>query len=154
MKHIANKEALGAADSLEAFGHQPDDPGVDPSDAPSAWERFDLGFLVAVLIFVAAIACLVIGLWARPARAHDWYSGSRNPVSGILCCYGGPTGDCTTLADDQWWREGDRYVVRWSDGKVYSIPVSHALPSQDHEGRAAACVLGGFLRCFYLPTTG
>lgn len=129
---------------------QPDDPGVDPAEP---WEPFDLRFLVVLLLGVVALFCGVM-MFATKAKAHEWYTGTRNPVSGILCCYGGPTGDCTTLADDQWWRDGERYFVKWSDGKVYSIPVSHALPSQDHEGRAAACVLGGFLRCFYLPASG
>lgn len=127
---------------------QPDDPGVYPVEP---WEPFDAGFLVTILLAVAAIACLVIGLWARPAKAHEWFSDAKNPVTKAYCCN---ETDCRVLADDRWWREGGNYVVRWDDGKVYSIPVEQAMPSQDRQGRAAGCVWGGMLKCFFIGVLG
>ena len=113
--------------------------------------------LVPVVTFaclmVALVFCLVMGLFARPAKAHEWFSNQRNPVTGALCCYGGPTGDCQAVEDDDWWREGASYAVR-KNGVVYFIPVNQAQPSQDHSGRAFACIMAGQLRCFFLPLSG
>lgn len=88
-----------------------------------------------------------------PAMAHEWFTGTSNPVTGASCCYGGPTGDCQPIDEADWWREGAAYKVR-QGGKVYSIPANQALPSQDHQGRAAACIMHGQLRCFFVPMSG
>lgn len=96
---------------------------------------------------------LILGPGGNPVRAHEWFSEQRNPVTGGSCCNGGPTGDCQPIEDTDWWREGSEYKVR-QNGRVYSIPVEQALPSQDHQGRAAACILYGKLLCFFLPLNG
>lgn len=88
-----------------------------------------------------------------PVYAHDWFNGTKNPKTLYSCCYGGPSGDCQPLAEADWWREGGRYHVRHR-GTVYSIPADQALPSRDPQGRAAACILGGRLRCFFVPLAG
>lgn len=59
MKHIPNKQALGAAHDLEAFGFQPDDPGVDP-DGDVAVDDFDLGWLTLLLIGAGAVCAVSI----------------------------------------------------------------------------------------------
>ena len=101
------------------------------------------------LALLALASCGVGG----PAHAHDWFTGTINPVTRASCCYGGPAGDCQAVEEQNWWREGGRYHVRHG-GRVYSIPADQALPSQDHRGRAAACILGGALRCFFVPLNG
>jgi hypothetical protein len=102
---------------------------------------------------IPAGAALAVGalfaLIASPAATHEWFSGKRNPANGMVCCN---EVDCMALDDGAWRREGDLYVVRWQDGRDYSIPAREALPSQDRQGRAAACVMHGKMRCFFLPT--
>lgn len=85
------------------------------------------------------------------AIAHEWFTDRYNPVTGVHCCSGA---DCVVIPDEAWWQEGKDIKVRWMDGKVYSMPLAQALPSEDKQGRAAACVWGGQLRCFFLPVTG
>lgn len=106
-----------------------------------------------VCLIVGAVACLVIALFASPARAHDWFTNQRNPVTGALCCYGGPTGDCQAVEEDDWWRDGAAWAVR-KRGVVYRIPSNQAQPSQDRTGKAFACIMAGQLRCFFLPVNG
>lgn len=96
---------------------------------------------------------LIIAAGREPVRAHEWFSHQRNPVTGAVCCYGGATGDCQPINDTDWWREGAEYKVRQGEA-VYSIPANQALPSQDPQGRAAACILGGRLLCFFVPLNG
>ena len=50
--------------------------------------------LTAIALAIAA----GIGLGqCQGARAHDPYTGLTNPVTGISCCSGGPTGDCKAV---------------------------------------------------------
>lgn len=104
------------------------------------------------LLFWLTLA-LLAGPGAKPLWAHEWFSHQRNPATGVSCCYGGPTGDCQAIDENDWWREGVDYKVR-QNGVTYSIPADQALPSQDPQGRAAACILGGRLLCFFLPLSG
>jgi hypothetical protein len=104
------------------------------------------------ILFWLSLA-LILGPGADPVWAHEWFSHQRNPVTGASCCYGGPTGDCQPISDTDWWRDGEDYKVRQGD-TVYSIPAKQALPSQDPEGRAAACILYGKLLCFFVPLNG
>lgn len=104
------------------------------------------------LLFWLPLA-LILGPDANPAWAHEWFTGQRNPSTGVSCCYGGPSGDCQPLAEADWWREGGDYKV-YKDGSVYSIPAGDAQPSLDLKGRAAACILHGQLRCFFVPLSG
>ncbi|WP_342360988.1 hypothetical protein [Terrarubrum flagellatum] len=85
---------------------------------------------------------------AGRTAAHDWYTNKKNPVTRIPCC---DDLDCHVIDNGDWWRKGDLYYVRWTNGMVYSIPVEQALPSEDPDGKAAACVLEGWLRCFFVP---
>lgn len=133
----------------EAMKRQPDDPGADPFFEDESGPHLS----VIVVGALATFLCLAGALWASKAWGHEWFSNQKNPVTGHLCCYGGPTGDCQTVDDNDWWREGARYFVR-RNGQVYSIPVNQASPSQDHQGRAAACIMHGSMRCFFLPATG
>lgn len=104
-------------------------------------------------VIVGLLFCLAMGLFARPAKAHEWFTHQRNPVTGALCCYGGPTGDCQAVEDEDWWRDGASWAVR-KRGVVYRIPANQAQPSQDRSGKAFACIMAGQLRCFFLPVNG
>jgi len=85
------------------------------------------------------------------ASAHDWYSGSRNPVTGHSCC---GTSDCVPLTPGAVRYEGGRiYFLYPLDGLEYSIPVDQALPSPD--GKNHGCVWGKGLEggpklCFFV----
>lgn len=103
------------------------------------------------LVWLSLALALAAG--APESRAHDWFTDLKNPVTGKLCCYGGVNGDCQPVAEEDWWREGAAYFVR-ERGKVYSIPADQAMPSRDPQGRAAACILAGELRCFFVPLNG
>lgn len=97
--------------------------------------------LVSMTLFYLTAFCTI-------ANSHEWYMDKRNPVTHYGCCDGE---DCKVITEDMWWQEGKDIKVRWFDGEVYSIPANQALPSEDRMGRAAACVLYGNLRCFFLP---
>lgn len=128
---------------------QPDDPGVDPVDIA---RPYDAWLLCALAVLGGPFLLIVITLiFTWPAKAHDWFTNKSNPITHNSCCNGT---DCKVIADVDWWREGDNYLVRWFDGKTYSIPATQALPSEDRTGKAAGCVWGGALRCFFLPVTG
>lgn len=112
-------------------------------------------WILAVLLDAFVLVVFVTGLCvgSLSAKAHEWFNHQRNPVTGWLCCNGGPTGDCQTIEDVDWWREGNDYAVR-KHGVVYKLPIGHALPSQDRNGKAAACILNGRMLCFFLPVSG
>jgi len=96
---------------------------------------------------------LILGPGADPAWAHEWFTGKQNPKTLWSCCYGGPSGDCQPVDEADWWREGAEYKVR-KDGVIYSIPADQAQASLDPQGRAAACIMAGVLRCFFVPLNG
>lgn len=129
---------------------QPDDPGVNPFDwrdsEPMSWTKgLIYGAIVAAIIFCISVA------WNATAKAHEWFTQKYNPVSKVHCCSGV---DCFVIAEEKWWQEGKTIKVQWFDGNTYSIPINQALPSEDRQGRAAACVWGGRLQCFFLPVNG
>lgn len=104
---------------------------------------------IAILIFVLYMLFVVLG--GKPARAHEWFMGAHNPKTGASCCN---DADCRAIDEEDWWQKEGKIFVRWSDGNVYSMPTNEAMPSQDMRGRAAACVWGNALRCFFLPLNG
>lgn len=94
MKHIPNKQALGAADNLEAFGFQPDDPGVEREDL-SGVEPFNLGFVIAIILAIAAGFCLL--MWSTGAKAQHIHHAQSNPKHfyDYDCCH---LNDCAPIA--------------------------------------------------------
>lgn len=123
--------------------------------------RIALGVLAVAFVACFMLAGAIIAglLGSTKARAHDWFLDKRNPRTLESCCYGESRPpadqDCQPLEIDDWSYEGDAFVFVWpKDGKRYRFPRADALPSQDRRGRAAACVLNGRVRCFFLPTTG
>jgi hypothetical protein len=105
----------------------------------SGWSAYWL-LLIAGYIFIASIVI-------RSASAHEWYSGQRNPVNGYGCCNGS---DCHLIETEDWWEEAGVIYVR-RNGATWAIPADQAQPSQDKNGKAAACIWGGKLRCFFMP---
>lgn len=84
----------------------------------------------------------------EPAHSHEWFSGKYNPGTNERCC---DLQDCRVIGDEDWWTEGGKIFVKWSDGRTYSMPASQAQPTEDPQGRPAACVLSGRLRCAFIP---
>lgn len=101
---------------------------------------FVFGCVVSAMLFLMAAA----------AYAHEWFTGQENPVTSARCCNGS---DCTLIEDKDWSLGAGEVVVRWRDGRDYSMPASQIQPSQDKAGRAAACVWNGVLRCFFVPVS-
>lgn len=134
---------------------QPDDPGVEPGIQTN--ESADLGWpwrAVAVLCIFVGVLYLTFIAMLTPARSHDWFMQKRNPVTNGSCCYGtGANPDCLPVADEDWWRDGTNWAVR-RNGVVYRIPASQAMPTEDKQGRAFACILSGRFLCFFLPFHG
>jgi hypothetical protein len=116
-------------------------------EAERAIKRFVLG--VAVLLIVI---CVALGVLIGRASAHDWFDGLRNPVTNWLCCTDGY--DCHVRAEEDIWRDGADYVIRDFDGKEYRIPADQAQPTQDKQGRPAACILFGKARCVFIRVDG
>lgn len=100
------------------------------------------------LALIAAYV-LISGFVIRSANAHQWFSNQVNPVTEARCCN---NSDCVVIETDAWWEDEYGIIyVRWRNGATYAIPADQALPSQDKEGKAAACMWGGKLRCFFMP---
>lgn len=89
-------------------------------------------------------------LFVGPPRAHshEWFAGKSNPVTGYGCCGGS---DCEEINDDAWSIGDGQISVKWRDGQTYSMPASQMMPTEDKAGRAAACVWGKQLKCFFGP---
>ena len=105
--------------------------------------------VTALLAGLAAFCLLMIFiLFSIGAQAHEWFTGARNPVTNEGCCN---SVDCRVIGYEDWWTEKGAVFVKWSDGRIYSMPAGQALPTQDPQGKPAACVLAGRLRCFFMP---
>jgi len=135
------------------MNRQPDDPGVEREDL-SGMEPFDAGFLVLVLLGVAAIACLVIGLWARPAKAHYAQSGWAYPTR---CCSGT---DCSEISGRTVHDSPAGYIVTVAPGshpmwpatkpETLRLIVPYAKAEASPDGRWHLCInSAGTLLCFY-----
>jgi hypothetical protein len=86
-----------------------------------------------------ALGCIAL---LGPAEAHDWYSGIRNPTTGVGCCGGN---DCTPIDVARVVETRDEFIV---DG-VWHFNKDEAMPAQD--GQYHACIWGGKPRCFFYP---
>lgn len=91
------------------------------------------------LIVMLAVALHVL---ATAAASHDWYSGIRNPVTGVGCCGGH---DCTPIDIGRVVETKDEFVV---DG-IWRFKKDGAMPAPD--GQYHACIWGGKPRCFFYP---
>lgn len=152
MKHIPNKQALGAADNLEAFGFQPDDPGVDPNDHSSR-DELDLGWLTILLLGVAVI-CIVFIMSLKVAFAHNAPSGWTYPTR---CCSGT---DCAEISGRTVHDSPTGYRVAVAPGSHPMWPatkpetllliVPYAKAEASPDGRWHLCInSAGTLLCFY-----
>lgn len=106
-------------------------------------------FLAPLVLLIVTALLYLSWIALTPAMAHEWFSGQENPVTTARCCN---NSDCQPIDNEAWWEDEHGIIyVRWRNGVTYAIPANQALPSQDKEGRAAACVWAGKLRCFFMP---
>lgn len=99
------------------------------------------------------IALLVLGFlllaFLNSAYAHSWYSGKRNPVSGLSCCN---TTDCRAVGDDEVVYENGGY--RWLNAP---IPENGWIPQeqvqQSHDFQYHVCWYNNTLRCLFIPNS-
>lgn len=103
---------------------------------------------VTFILLLAAAVLFAIWVSGSPAMAHEWFTNQANPVTTARCCN---NSDCVVIENESWWEENGFIFVKWRNGKTYTIPANQAAPSQDKQGRAAACVWAGKLRCFFMP---
>lgn len=66
-------------------------------------------FWMAFMVVVCIVLMAFVVLFNTPAMAHEWYSGTNDPVSGYGCCGGS---DCHTIPAKWLIQEGDGYRVR------------------------------------------
>lgn len=87
----------------------------------------------------------------RPTLVHDFYSGSRNPVTGSSCC---GKSDCVPIPPGDVKYGNGSITFRYPlDGQYYTIPLNQTLPSPD--GQNHGCVWGrnhegGPKLCFFV----
>ena len=78
-------------------------------------------------------------LLATPAAAHENYDDWKSP-SGASCCN---QHDCDVV--EIVFRDGERFVV-WR-GREYAAPNATLVNHLRRDGKPAACVWGGVVRC-------
>jgi hypothetical protein len=109
---------------------------------------------VVVLVWIASLVLLAVTLvYCSVARAHSWYEGQSNPVTGSGCC---GAVDCFQLADEDVKQVAGGWSYRMPDGVWYTIPANEVLPSND--GFYHGCARGGGREqppylCFFVPLT-
>jgi hypothetical protein len=116
------------------------------------------------LRLMIALSCITL---FSPAEAHDWYSGIRNPTTGVGCCGGN---DCFKVRLEWLSEDADNYIVTFPSGVdapistylrggqlQFKFPKSEAMPARhidvddpDDTGYSA-CIWGGKPRCFFYP---
>lgn len=120
------------------------------------------------VMLVVPAACLLAGLAllsVAPAKAHSWFTGETDPVSGLNCC---DDRDCFEIADTDVQSVAGGYVYRPFDdgsGPSQSNPgfVPAARVKSSHSYGYAVCIGGGsagmygvavqpFVRCFFAPS--
>ena len=95
-------------------------------------------FLMTLLILCGLCLLSLVVFWLGVSQAHDWYTGSRNPVTGSSCC---GRNDCVPIPDGDVRYEGGVIWFRYPyDGEWYSIPMDQTLPSRDMHSHG--CVWG------------
>jgi hypothetical protein len=102
-----------------------------------------LCWIVAAVTALIVVYFMLEWLASAPARAHDWYSGLRNPTTGVGCCGGN---DCQPVDISRVLETHDEFIL---DGK-WHFEKNGALPSID--GQYHACIWGGKPRCFFYPS--
>jgi hypothetical protein len=109
-----------------------------------AWVGWPTYWLLLIVAYVLICSAVI-----RSASAHEWFVNQANPVTAARCCNGS---DCLVIENEAWWEDEHGIIyVRWKNGVTYAIPANQAQPSQDKEGKAAACVWANQLRCFFMP---
>lgn len=101
-------------------------------------------------------AGLAVGLmylaWVYPALAHEWFTGTKDPVTGFTCCN---NRDCQEIEDTDVRQQGSGYIY---------LPTGEFIPrariQQSKTYRFARCVQlwdsgpehpKGSTRCFFEP---
>lgn len=92
----------------------------------------------------AGLAALAMAAGGQ-ALAHEWYTGTRNPVTGLGCC---DKTDCWEVADEDVWPAGPVYMVNLG-GTLHSFDARQIQPSRD--GKHHACYWGGSVKCLFVP---
>lgn len=64
---------------------------------------------VICLVLVALFILATVFMFSRPAKSHEWLTGTTDPVTGNACCGGS---DCATIPARWLIQEGDGYRVR------------------------------------------
>lgn len=109
-------------------------------------------FLVTFwILWALCLMCLLVVFHVKPARSHEFYTGSRNPVTGASCC---GKADCVPIQPgDVRYSAGSITFLYPLDGREYTIPMDQVLPSPD--GQNHGCVWGktaegGPKLCFFV----
>lgn len=91
---------------------------------------------------VLSVIFLVIEV---PASAHDWYSGTRNPATGSLCCN---QSDCRSVAASEVEMHPTLYVHRPSGRYILR---NHAQASHDNRWHICGAENVKEMRCIFIP---
>lgn len=102
-------------------------------------------------LILAAISAAFFFMAAAPAAAHDWYTGTRDPVTGGGCC---GKADCAILQVDPGVLigEADGYRLRLTAEQAAKINPARRLPvdtlipwdrvQPSHDGNYHLCLPG------------
>ncbi len=94
--------------------------------------------------------------WPAVAEAHDWFTGTHDPVTGYSCCGGS---DCAVLRDEDVRAIKGGYIVvslprGFPGADTVSLPIlipnSRAQPGKD-PAHYAMCIWSQTAQCFFTP---
>lgn len=82
-------------------------------------------FWMALMVVVCIVLMAFVVLFNAPAMAHEWYTGTNDPVSGYGCC---GKSDCHAIPAAWLIQEGDGYRVRLTLEQARYINVDAMYP--------------------------
>lgn len=106
------------------------------------------GWVAPLAALVLATTLVYVVFSIRFAYAHDWYTGTKDPVSNLSCCGGY---DCAPVTDSD---------VRPTHGGYIFLPTGEFIENERaqpaHDWQYHRCIFqsgknAGQTRCFFIP---
>lgn len=116
-------------------------------------------WIVYIPAYIAGFIIITLVMWAWRAEAHDWYTGTKNPVTGYGCCGGN---DCAKIPVTSGKAITGGYRITLMPGDhplvtrphIFTVPTKEVQFSQDGEYHVCLYPNEDHLRCVFVPGAG